>query len=179
MRKLDLYITEKLKLNQNSKNEFSLDDMSEGTNMVLYDDTDIDPDEDNSEDLWEQCTADLENIDDNYEGFIIFKWYSITDKHWKHIDEDSIYKYYGDIDDVKNAIITGRDLGYAIRLKDGHMEIDCINSGSRGRYYIYALTKNGFSIVYDYMRGYDDTYKDLDFFWEDEEHKYIEPIILK
>ena len=75
MRKLDLYITEKLKLNQNSKMEFSLDNMSEGTNMVLYDDTDIDPDEDNSQELWEQCTVDLENIDDNYEGFIIFKWY--------------------------------------------------------------------------------------------------------
>ena len=50
---------------------------------------------------------------------------------------------------IESDIITGDDLGYEVRLKDGHIEIDAINSGSRGTYYIYACSDTVFEYIKD------------------------------
>lgn len=178
MQTINKYILEKLVINKTSKPNFDIDDMSEGIDMDLYDETEFEADYEGQEE-WDDCNRELEAINDKYTGFIVTQWYSLGDKYHKKINEDAIYIANDDLDYITNKIISGRDYGYAVRLKGGHLEIDCINSGSRGRYYIYALTKEGWDITYNYIHGYDDTYDDLDFFLEDVEHKYIEPIILK
>ena len=50
---------------------------------------------------------------------------------------------------IESDIITGDDLGYEVTLKDGHIEIDAINSGSRGTYYIYACSDTVFEYIKD------------------------------
>jgi hypothetical protein len=54
---------------------------------------------------------------------------------------------------IDTEIITGKDLGYEARMVNGHIEIDCINSGSRATYYIYAIKEDVIDEIDDWLDG--------------------------
>ena len=135
-------IIEALKINSKSKVGKYDPDRLNNEEFVLYDDTAYDGEDEDDKDIdWEDCEKELETIQREYDYFFVTKFEPIS----KIKDfEKSIYHIDESLDDIKDKIITGKDYGYAIRVSYGHMEIDCINSGSRATYYIYALTHEAY-----------------------------------
>ena len=77
-------------------------------------------------------------MENKYEHFICFRFYPISKCNAKNLT-DRLIEYDFDLQTlIESDIITGNDLGYEVRLKDGHIEVDAINSGARATYYIYA-----------------------------------------
>ena len=66
---------------------------------------------------------------------------------------ESFHDYSDDLDNIKGRIITGHDLGYEVRISHGHIEIDCINSGSRATYYIYSLNDKSYEDIESWFDG--------------------------
>jgi len=174
---LNTYIVEKLKINKYTNVKFSIDDMPEGNTFILYDDDAEIESEDDREVNWNDCQKELETLGKKYLGFIAFQFDSLGSIK-KDITDDVIYMVDGDLSIIVDKIITGKDLGYDVKITGGHLEIHCINSGSRGIYYIYALTERGLNICSNYIQDESEV-ENLNFLKYDEEHKYIEPIILK
>lgn len=142
MKKITIYITEKLKINKDSQSKFNPDDMDSHDRFIY---SDINPDKAEEGDHLIGTWIDI--INDNAEGFIVFQFSSITDS--KDLDK-SFYLVEERFPNVIKKVMTGHDAGYEIKAKNGHIEIHCVNSGSRGIYYIYGLTKNGFRYAKDY-----------------------------
>ena len=146
MKQLNIYISEKLKIDKDSKSKFNPDFLEGGNkNRLIYSDVDnenaeIDNTEnDASDDLWTNFDVINDNIRDG--AFLTFQFDSISDAKDKH---KAAYDVDNSLTRTLERIIDGKDLGYEVRIKDGHLEVDCINSGSRGTYYIYGLTKKGY-----------------------------------
>ncbi len=176
MKNINNFILEKLNLSK-TKNIVDLDDLN-GDKIVLYDSTADFEEEDDESYMWDDCNEELSRINNEYSGFIAFKFNSImkskeiADK--KHQDVEP-YEVQEVLTDITERIMDGKDAGYAVRLVGGHMEIDCINSGNRSTYYIYALTSEGYDRVSSYWEG-DEEEPNIDFLYTDENEKYITAI---
>ena len=144
MKELNAYILEKLKINKYSQYKFNPDNIEGGSNRLIYSDIDSEKAEETDGDGIRDCMNIIN--DNNTGGFIVFKFDSISDS--KNFNK-SAYDLNLSLLDIFEKIITGKDLGYEIRIKDGHLEFDCINSGSRGTYYIYALSSEGYQVAED------------------------------
>ena len=111
-------------------------------NFLLYDSEDeINP---------EEYPDELTYIDRHYSYFVLCKFESFMNL----TKEDYILDLNQSLAALIRKVMTGKDLGYEIRLQYGHLEIDCINSGSRATYYIYAISEE----FYDKL---------TDWFWQD------------
>ena len=143
------YIQEKLKITKDTKINYDPDFLNNFTE-VLYSYND---DEDLSDLRWDYCESMLKRINNKYEGFVVTRWDSIT--QIKDFDK-SVNDYSDDLEEIKNRIITGRDLGYEVRLSHGHLEFDCINSGSKGTYYVYALKDIAYTDIEAWFDGEED-----------------------
>ena len=150
MKKLNQFIKEGLKVSTKSKikDSYDPDYLDEGQKEMLYDDTDYE-DEDEQNVAWNDCNRILIKIDKDIDGFLLMKNFISKSKNIEN-DYKDIFKY---LEDCKDEVVTGNDYGYAFRLNNGHLEIDCINSGSRGTYYIYGLSKEGYELIDDWQQG--------------------------
>ena len=136
MKNLKDIILEKLKINSNSKvsNKFDPERLTDHR-FVLYDSQSYENEDDETVD-WKDCEDSLMSYGDQAAGFIAcdnpiskIKNYS---KDIALTDDDLL--------SLRDRIVTGKDLGYEIRYEYGHLEFDCINSGSRRTFYIYGLS---------------------------------------
>jgi len=144
MNKLSIYIQEKLKINSNSKvdNKFDPERLTDHR-FVLYDSQSYENEDDEAID-WKDCEDSLMSYDDQVSGFVVCQYEPIS--KIKNFTK-SIYHINDDLLSIREKIITGKDLGYEIRYEYGHLEIDCINSGSRATYYIYGLSEEAFDKI--------------------------------
>ena len=149
MKQLNNFINEKLKINSKSKIGGYDPDILNDDLYLLYDDTD---EYKNDETCWEDTLKTLKQINNNYNGFVVCRWESLTEikNKKRHIDH-YVNDYSYDLEEIQNRIITGKDFGYRIRLVYGHLEIDCMNSGSVATYYIYALNDKTFEKVEEWF----------------------------
>ena len=146
MKQLTQYIQEKLKINSKSKINVYNPDFLNNIEEVIYDD---EGDEHELDSKWNYCESELKRINKNYSGFIVAKWDPLSELE----DFDNNISLSSDLEDIKDDIISGKDLGYEVRLSHGHLEIDCINSGSRATYYVYALKDTAYADVELYFDG--------------------------
>ena len=141
-------VIEKLKIGVNTKvmSGYNPDNLNQDVEELYSDSNDEDLD-----DLkWDYCESEIKRINKNYSGFVVTRWDSIT--KIKDFDK-SVNDYSDDLEQIKDRIITGKDMGYEVRLSHGHLEFDCINSGSRGTYYVYALTDTALADVESWFDG--------------------------
>ena len=158
-------ILEKLILNKSVKSIYNPDHLNNNKSVLYSDRWDFDEDEDRDV-SWESCQMDLNRIDDfvykQHGGFMSFKYNSLSKS--KDIEND-IQDVDNDLDNFIDKIITGKDYGYEVRVQNGHIEIDCINSGSHATYYIYALDSSAWDHLDAYWNRGDEDIKSLSFLY--------------
>ena len=132
-------INEKLVLTNKSKigKPYNPDELNDDNDEaeILYSDME----EDNADDEWDCFKEDMKYLEDKYYGFLVTQFTSLSNITVKELERKLWRNSRQLIDDIINEIVNGKDLGYEISLVGGHLEIDCINSGSRGTYYVYAF----------------------------------------
>lgn len=132
-------INEKLVLTNKSKigKPYNPDELNDDNDEaeILYSDME----EDNAEDEWDCFKEDMKYLEDKYYGFLVTQFTSLSNITVKELERKLWRNSRQLIDDIIDEIVNGKDLGYEISLVGGHLEIDCINSGSRGTYYVYAF----------------------------------------
>ena len=174
MKQLYNIIQEKLVINKHSKIKYNVDSLT-NDNITLYDDQECD-DEDMQDMQWDYCQNILNEIDKklNCSGYLILKFKSLgkLDPN-KLINDNHILGIDQYLEKCIDEVITGKDYGYKVRLVGGHLEIDCINSGSCGTYYIYAIEKTAWDHLTAWYEG-DDEVNSLAFLYAKES---IVPII--
>jgi len=153
MKTLNNYIIEKFKINShNSKgaSKYNPDDLN-GDDTLIYSDMN---NEDDEGDSYNDFIDTMESINSNYTHFIVCKFNSLSKIEGKtNIYEKTINDYSDDLNNIKGRIITGHDLGYEVRISHGHIEIDCVNSGSRATYYIYSLNDKSYEDIESWFDG--------------------------
>ena len=158
MKNLSQYLIEKLHVSK-YQDKYNPDELDSDT-YVLYDSQSYENEDDEAVE-WEDCSDTLERFNKNYVGFIVCKWKSLGDlmksNNLRDI-EKTLNDYSDDLNEIKKRIITGKDLGYEIKLNKGHLEFNCLNSGSRATYYVYALDGSAFADIETWF----DTPEDLD-----------------
>jgi len=155
------YILEKFKINsKNAKRGFDPDDLT-GDHQVLYNSEDED-------DSYRDLEEILQMINDNekYQSFIVCKFKQLSNMKNMYNNDNDIYFFNDDLMKVIDKVITGKDLGYEVKLMYGHLQVDCINSGSRGDYYIYALSEEGTEKMTLWWEG-DESVPDLKFLFNE------------
>ena len=165
MKNLKNIILEKLIINKNIQSQFNPDNIT-NDKIVMYSDR-WDEDKDTLDMDWEDTKRQLEEIDKdlNCGGYMLLKFKSLgmvnDPKKLEILD-------IGDsLEPCIDTIITGKDYGYEVRLVGGHLEIDCINSGSCVTYYIYAIEKTAWDHLEAYWEG-DDEVNSLAFLYRKE-----------
>lgn len=149
MKQLKEYITEKLHVGK-YQNKYNPDDLN-GDDTLIYSDMD---NEDDEADSYNDFIDTIESINKNYTGFIVCRFDSLSKIEGKtNLYEKTINDYSDDLTEIKDRIITGKDLGYEVRVSHGHIEIDCVNSGSRATYYIYALNDKAYEDIEYWFDG--------------------------
>ena len=140
MNNLSIYIQEKLKINSNSKvdNKFDPERLTDHR-FVLYDSQSYENEDDEAVD-WGDCEDFLISYDEQVNGFIGCDEPITKIKNYNK----GISLFDDNLISLRDRIITGKDLGYEIRYEYGHLEFDCINSGSRRTFYIYGLSQEGY-----------------------------------
>lgn len=147
-------INEKLKITK-SGYTFNPDTMDDKI-TIIYDSTDTDEDTESTD--FEEYEELMGQIEKDIDGFLLTNKLISKSKNVEN-DVDNVYIYWTDITD---KIITGKDYGYRIRIDSGHIEIDCINSGSSNTYYIYGLSKDGTMKLEEWFAGEEEySLKDL------------------
>lgn len=147
-------INEKLKITK-SGYTFNPDTMDDKI-TIIYDSTDTDEDTESTD--FEEYEELMGQIEKDIDGFLLTNKLISKSKNIEN-DVDNVYIYWTDITD---KIITGKDYGYRIRIDSGHIEIDCINSGSSNTYYIYGLSKDGMMKLEEWFAGEEEySLKDL------------------
>jgi len=167
MKTLKSIIHEKLIINKHIKpTQLDVDDLTGKKPEKLYSDRwDFDDDGD-MDAQWEVCQNELNEINNHKGncGFICTKFKSLGQS--KKIEED-IVLVEDDLDNIVSQIIDGKDYGYEVRLVGGHLELECINSGSSGTYYIYKLSPLAMGHMQDWWDG-DEDQKSLAFLYAEE-----------
>lgn len=175
MKQLTDYILEKFKISSKtlSDQRFNPDKLN-NDKQILYNSEDQDEEGDNDIFL-DDFEKEVEQIDKKFDYYISTRFVSLGNS--KNLEKD-LYSYCpGDnntLYDMIQNIMTGKDLGYEVRLVGGHIEVDCINSGSRGTYYIYALSHEAYDEVSAWFEGGDEEVKSLDFLFKEENILEIE-----
>ena len=141
MKSFKQFINEKILINKTSQYSYNPDYLP-GHSSEMWDSED-------EESYYEDFIEDINYLENKYEHFICFRFYPISKCNVKNLT-DRLMEYDISLQTfIESDIITGDDLGYEVRLKDGHIEIDAINSGSRGTYYIYACSDKVFEYIKD------------------------------
>lgn len=155
-------INEKLRIR---KNDVYNPDITDDKNITLYDSTNYKDKDEEYIDLREYKEI-MRQIEKDVDGFLLMDEPISKSKNLEN-DIDNVYIY---LDDITDKVITGKDYGYRIRIDSGHIEIDCINSGSSNTYYIYGLSKDGLMKLEEWFDGEEEySLKDLLF----DENTYI------
>ena len=142
MKSLKQFINEKILINKTSKYSYNPDYLSSHSSEMW--------DSEDEDSYYENFIEDINYLEEKYDHFICFRFYSISECNVKNLT-DRLIEYDLDLQTlIEKRIITGNDLGYEVRLKDGHIEVDAINSGSRGTYYIYACSDEVFEYIRDF-----------------------------
>ena len=132
-------VNEKLVLTNKSKigKPYNPDELNDDNDdaEILYSDME----EDNADDEWDCFKEDMKYLEDKYYGFLVTKFTSLSNITVKELERKLWRNSRQLIADIIDEIVNGKDMGYEISLVGGHLEIDCINSGSRGTYYVYAF----------------------------------------
>lgn len=142
MKSLVETINEKLKITKGCGN-FNPDEM-DSKKITLYD-----SDCEDEEAEWDDFCYLIDKLEKDIDGFLLMNEPISKSKDLEN-DADNVYIYW---DDIKNKIITGKDYGYRVRIDSGHIEIDCINSGSSNTYYVYGLSKDGLMKLEEWFEG--------------------------
>ena len=152
------FMLEKLKINSKSKvnNNFDPERLTD-QRFTLYDSQSYENEDDEAID-WKDCEDSLMSYNDQAAGFIACDNPISKIKNF----EKSIYHINDYLLSICVKIITGKDLGYEIRYEYGHLEIDCINSGSRATYYIYGLSEEAFDKIEQWWNDPDELEGDTD-----------------
>ena len=150
---LNYYIQEKLVFNKHTKEKNYDVDSLNNENRVLVSDR-WDPKTHDMEEEWDYVRDTVEYIDKKLfcSGYLITKFDPLSKLDAKSL-ENKIYDIDEYLDRCINNVISGHDLGYEIRLVGGHMEIDCINSGSCGTYYIYGVEQTAWNHLSAWWKG--------------------------
>ena len=162
MKKLDNYILEAL-IKKDTKIGTNIDvDHLIKDNFTLYDDTDPDCDDQD----WEDCKNNFDEIDSKYDFFLCCRDQSLMKlKNYNNIKNVTV-----NLDGIIRTVITGNDYGYAVRMSYGHIEIDCINSGSRRTYYVYAISEKAYDEIDSYLWGdMDESDFDISFIYNEKD----------
>ena len=167
MKELNQYLIEAL-INKNTKINHIIDvDNLINDNFILYDDS-----EEPDDIAWEDCKREFKTINKKYDYFLLCKHTPIM--KWKN-PNNIVIAVSDDLERLYHKVITGRDYGYAVRMVHGHIEIDCINSGSRVTYYIYAISENAYNKIDEWEWGDIDP-EDFDFTFLYKEEGNVIPI---
>lgn len=161
MKQLNNFIIEKLKINKDIKvNNYNPDELN-NQNELFYDSEDTS--------LVEESDYIIDDINNNAEGFFCCRYDSLSKIYGKSekVFEDTLYEICVDLHDMFEKVITGKDAGYEGRIKGGHIEIDCINSGSRSTYYIYSINKRGYDELCAWFEAGWEEVESLDFLYEE------------
>ena len=141
MKSFKQFINEKILIDKTSKYSYNPDYLPRHSSEMWY--------SEDEESYYEDFIEDINYLENKYEHFICFRFYPISKCNVKNLT-DRLMEYDISLQTfIESDIITGDDLGYEVRLKDGHIEIDAINSGSRGTYYIYACSDTLFEYIKD------------------------------
>ena len=164
MKYLNKFINEKLILNKSTKLYYDVDNIKGYNKEVLYSSRWEFKDDNDEAIQWNDCKHELSTIDkESNTGFIITQFNSLGELRKKNVKDDLLlYDYSESLGDLIEKVVTGNDYGYEVRLYGGHLEIECINSGSSGTYYIYQLNKDAWNNVDEWFRG-DESVNSLDF----------------
>lgn len=129
--KKDMGINEKLSINKDTITAYNPDALN-GDNELLYS-------SESDDDDWEDVKEELNYLEDKYCGFLVTQFKSLSEIKVEQLERTLYRNSRQLIEDIIDEIINGKDLGYEIKLICGHLEIDCLNSGSRATYYVYAF----------------------------------------
>ena len=170
MKTLKSIIHERLIINKHIKPSFNVDYLT-NDDITLYNDQECD-DEDMQDMQWYYCQNILDEINNCKDkcGFICTKFKSLGQS--KKIEEDLVF-VEEDLNNIVSKIINGKDQGYEVKLVGGHLELECINSGSSGTYYIYKLSPLAMEHMEDWWNG-DEDQKSLAFLYAEESIVSIE-----
>jgi hypothetical protein len=159
MKSLVETINEKLKITKGCGN-FNPDETDSNVTTIY------DSDCEDEEAEWDDFCYLIDKLEKDIDGFLLMDEQISKSKNLEN-DADNVYIYW---DDIKNKIITGKDYGYRVRIDSGHIEIDCINSGSSNTYYVYGLSKDGLMKLEEWFEGEEEyELKDLLF----DENNYV------
>ena len=163
MKTLNNYIIEKFKINANNSkgaSKYNPDELN-NENAVLYDSEDEGEEDGDNDVFFDDMKNNLDELDDKYQYFISLKFKPLSKIKDSNELFKSIHGLIPDDDSLKSMItdniIDGRDLGYEVKLVGGHIEVHCINSGSRGIYYIYALNKDIYEKISDWYSNFEES----------------------
>lgn len=129
--KKDMGINEKLSINKDTITAYNPDALN-GDNELLYS-------SESDDDNWEDVKEELNYLEDKYYGFLVTQFKQLSEITAKQLERTLYRNSRQLIEDIIDEIVNGKDLGYEIKLICGHLEIDCLNSGSRATYYVYAF----------------------------------------
>ncbi len=170
MKHLNNYILEKFEINKNTIKQNNPDKLT-GDKVILYSDrwTYDEEDKDDKDVLWVDCQDILDTIEKKYSNFMCTKYHSLSTSksiYGGYDPDNEIFSISSaSLKEVIDEVITGRDLGYEIRIVGGHIEIDCINSGSSATYYIYSLSPETFDRLSAWWEG-DEEVENVKFLYE-------------
>ena len=166
MKDIHKFIQEKLIINKDTECHYDPNDLN-NTSEILFNTSDDDDDDLGAEeyDSTINHVADLFEKNKAYGAFAIYD-YTLTELKEKNINNID-YELNRNSDKLIDKLFNWRDQGYELRLHHGHIELDCINSGSRATWYIYGLSEDAYIHVEDYFDG-EDYVKNLDFLYKPE-----------
>ena len=151
MKQIKEFIIEKLKINKSINNNYNPDDLN-NDNKIIYSDLDNNFTAKSYNDFVDKIDKE---INEKYDGFIVCRYKPLSwlkDKDNKKF-EDTIYDYSDLLSNIRERIVNVENDAYEIKLVSGHLEFDCINSGLRSTYYIYACSKDTYDKVEEYFDG--------------------------
>lgn len=149
MKTISNYISEKLNLSKDTfKMVYNPDILNDDDILILsMDDENIEYFDEVIDTINGKYDAFIKCYDHSLNTLLTNNKYHAKIENWLD-DSDSLYK-------LVKSIMTGRDAGYEVKLKTGHIEIDCINSGSRVTNYIYAVNQEIYDDIDDWFSGDD------------------------
>lgn len=166
MKTLKTYIGEAFRINKNTRIVKSkYPDNLNYQNYVMWESDDTDSYD------YDDFIEILKGINHDYDHFLCTRFVSLSES--ENLLEDIIEHDLDLLELIDSELVTGKDAGYEVRMNWGHIEVDCINSGSRATYYIYAIDDHLFEICDEIFTGDDDdlTEEDLgDAIFKDKKH---------
>lgn len=168
MKELKQFILEKFKINsKNAKDIVKFDpDNLNSDEQIMYDSEDADENGENDI-FYEDFMQEIKTLEKEYNYFLVSRFIPLSKLSTEKDYEKNLNDYSDELSLIIKRIMTGKDLGYEARLKYGHLEVDCINSGSRGTYYIYALSHEAYDEISAWFEGGWEEVESLNFLYNE------------